>query len=344
MCGIASLINVNPENRELAKRIFKSILLANESRGSDSTGVLSIERESNQFSLFKDTLRASEFLKRRKFRQVEGDVWIGHTRQATTGSVNIRNAHPLQRKDIFLVHNGMISNHRDIAKSLELEYEVDSEVLIPIVEKGDWDLLVDVKGSFNFIAWDKPNEKIIVERHDNPLYCLTLKELNMVMFSSIRDVLQFIAGHYGDGSGVFEFTEDTIVELDMKGNVIGEPKKLEFPEILLPSTQVVNKVYSSYSDERYPSYYSDDDDESDIDEYMRIYKDNKDEDLFCEGCGCEIEPDEKEMGIKEWGFGLCYQCLGELAVAEECIKHGEPIDLKDKQWNKFSHILEYYLP
>ncbi len=341
MCGIAGLLNVKEENREVAKMIFKSLVLANESRGKDSTGVLVVDKDTTDYSLFKDTIPASQFLKRKKFRQVEGDLWLGHTRLATTGEINERNAHPLNRKDMFLVHNGVISNHKEIAKKLDYEYEVDSEVLIPIVENEDWDMLKEISGSANFIVWDKSKGRIYVSRHDNPLYCLTLKEKGITMFSSMLDVLEFVAGHYNAEEEPFEFTNDTLIVLDMEGKVVEQARKIEYKE---DRTLVKTTTYK----QRYPYYYDGDweDNEeypwTDYSDYEELYDKNKD--LYCEGCGCEIAKEEEEVGIQEWGFPLCYNCLAELEIANDLIAEGKPIDLHSGRWERFSDILSAYLP
>lgn len=357
MCGIAGVINTKEEYKEISKKIFKSIIISNEERGKDSTGVLAIDREKNGFSLFKDTIPASKFMKRKKFRQVEADVWIGHTRLATTGEVNVRNAHPLQRKEVFLVHNGVITNHKELGDSLNFEHEVDSEILIPIVEKKDWDLLQEVKGSANFIAWNRKENELYVERHDNPLYCLTLRDMGIVMFSSVKDVLHFVANHYSNNDEVFEFPNNMLTILDMYGRPKQDLLALKFPvevvnNIIYPYQDGKKRKWDTFDDERYPYYndYYDDkknylkdirtkdliddgDDESDI-------FDGIENSEFCEVCGCELSREESEEGIYEWGVPLCYSCLTDLEIANETIRDGGEIDLKSEQWKRYKDILE----
>lgn len=350
MCGIACVINTKTENKETAKRIFKSILLANEERGKDSTGVLAIDREHEEFSLFKDIIPASKFLTRKKFRQTEADVWIGHTRLATLGDVNIRNAHPLRRGEIFIVHNGVISNHKELAKSLGYNYQVDSEVLIPMIKEEDWDLLQEIEGTANFIAWNKEKGLIHIERHDNPLYCAVLKELGILMFSSVSEVLDFIIGHYGYKEEVFEFKDNTLVTLNMKGELVGGKVSLKFKE------RYVNYGLAKYKDDDNKSshygrsYY-------DYDSYLE-YMDKHEGEFstvegidddeyygmgFCEVCGREITGDEEDCGYDEWGVPMCYTCMAEIKELEEEVNNGEKIERDDPRWDKFGGILKGYL-
>jgi len=65
---------------------------------------------------------------------LQGHIGIAHTRWATTGKVNDSNAHPHKYKGISVVHNGIISKHRELREELmslghEFSSETDSEVI-----------------------------------------------------------------------------------------------------------------------------------------------------------------------------------------------------------------------
>lgn len=346
MCAIVGVINQKPENKETAKRIFKTLMVGNEIRGKDSTGVLAIEKESKKFSLFKDTIPSSIFMNRKKFRQTEGDIWIGHCRLATHGDVNQRNAHPLHRKDTLLVHNGVITNHEEIGKQLDLEYQVDSEILIPIVEKEDWDMLTTVKGSFNFIAWNTDRDKIYIERHDNPLYYAKFDELGILAFSSREDELEVMADHYGSKNVVGEFDPDTLVELNLEGKMT-KIKKLEFPkEKYLPATQIKDwdrseKYDDDFYRKKYPEYYDTDDDNEGYDENIAYGYGSlplNEKDLECITCGCDIDLDEYNDGIQEWGIPLCYKCLAQSKTVETMLQRQEKVDFEDEAYKPYEFL------
>ena len=59
---------------------------------------------------------------------VKSFIGIGHTRWATCGEKVVRNAHPHfdNSKNIFIVHNGIISSHAEIKQKYLSDIEFQS--------------------------------------------------------------------------------------------------------------------------------------------------------------------------------------------------------------------------
>ena len=131
MCGIFGIIGeqqVAPLLLEGLKRL--------EYRGYDSAGIACLtggvihrRRAEGKLVNLADKLDANP---------LEGTIGIGHTRWATHGLPNERNAHPHATDKVAVVHNGIIENYATLkadleAKGAKFETETDTEVIVHLV-------------------------------------------------------------------------------------------------------------------------------------------------------------------------------------------------------------------
>jgi len=136
MCGIAGYIG--PKK---ALPILFSGLKRLEYRGYDSYGFLVIKKDGLPF-LHKKRGKISDDEKELLSLDIDGNIGIAHTRWGTTGEITPENAHPHFdcKKEIFIVHNGIIENYKELKQELKSEghifsSETDSEVLSHLIEK-----------------------------------------------------------------------------------------------------------------------------------------------------------------------------------------------------------------
>jgi len=133
MCGIVGYIG-----DKNAYPILIQGLQRLEYRGYDSAGIAIFN---NSLNVYKCKGRVSDLEKHVIAEDVSGHIGIGHTRWATHGEPNDRNAHPhtSMNGDFVLVHNGIIENYAELKSDLQkkgytFQSETDTEVLVNLIE------------------------------------------------------------------------------------------------------------------------------------------------------------------------------------------------------------------
>src|SRR5882762_3300166 len=111
MCGIIGIIAKKPVAPELIGGLKRL-----EYRGYDSAGIATlingrIERRRAEGKL-------ANLVTRLEREPVQGTIGIGHTRWATHGQPNEKNAHPIATDRVAVVHNGIIENFQALKKEL----------------------------------------------------------------------------------------------------------------------------------------------------------------------------------------------------------------------------------
>jgi glucosamine--fructose-6-phosphate aminotransferase (isomerizing) len=177
MCGIVGYIG----NRE-AQGILTGGLRRLEYRGYDSAGIVTIDKD-NRATLLRANGKVAELDALVEKNKSTDTVGIGHTRWATHGEPSERNAHPHQSGDIYLVHNGIIENYKELKAELknhEFKSDTDTEVLAALIDSlydKDTELIDAVAQALKLVAGTygiavvstrKPDE-IIVARSGSPL-------------------------------------------------------------------------------------------------------------------------------------------------------------------------------
>jgi glucosamine--fructose-6-phosphate aminotransferase (isomerizing) len=182
MCGIVGYIGKNNDIRlglEALKRL--------EYRGYDSAGLAFLDKDKKEIIFIKSAGRIDNLENKIKESKINlsGTPSIFHTRWATHGGVTDENAHPLFdcQRNIFLVHNGIIENYRELKKGLikeghKFNSETDTEVLCHLIEKffeGNLEEAVRkslrlVRGTYGLAIVSKRDpDKIVAARNFSPL-------------------------------------------------------------------------------------------------------------------------------------------------------------------------------
>ncbi len=179
MCGIIGYVGDSNKSLSVVMDGLKSL----EYRGYDSSGVVVLDVEN--FYLIKAQGKLENLRTKVDPNVVKGAVAIGHTRWATHGKPDEKNAHPHRSGSTFIVHNGIIENHLELKRKLESEgaifaTDTDSEVIAHLVEGFlvvGFDMITAVKKTVDklegayaiaVVSLREP-DKIVVARNFSPL-------------------------------------------------------------------------------------------------------------------------------------------------------------------------------
>lgn len=178
MCGIVGYVGKNE-----AQGFLLSGLKRLEYRGYDSAGMVTLA-EDGIATLIRAKGKIVNLEEKLAKNKRDDKIGIGHTRWATHGEPSEENAHPHQAGDVFVVHNGIIENYKELKKTLmehEFKSETDSEVLAALInsfyKNGKYPLvnavvqaLKLVQGTYGIAVVSRKNpDEIVVARSGSPL-------------------------------------------------------------------------------------------------------------------------------------------------------------------------------
>ena len=182
MCGIVGFVGQGN-----TKDILLSGLSRLEYRGYDSAGIALYSRP---FTVVKAVGKLKELKKKvaaSKECELHCSMGIGHTRWATHGKSDEKNAHPhlSMHKEVVLVHNGIIENFADLKNFLQengysFYSDTDTEVAVNLIEyfylkeknvlKALLSVQKELKGSYAFaIMFKNDANTLYAMRKDSPL-------------------------------------------------------------------------------------------------------------------------------------------------------------------------------
>lgn len=181
MCGIVGYIG----KRKAIPIVLDGLKLL-EYRGYDSAGIAAIKNNGDIY--FKKIKGRVNTLFSSVNQNLKSSNSIGHSRWATHGAPSVRNAHPHSdcTGKIFLVHNGIIENYKELKRELikrghKFRSVTDTEVAVHLIEdilekkKTTFEEAVRralrlISGTYAFaIIYTKEPNKMIVARNSSPL-------------------------------------------------------------------------------------------------------------------------------------------------------------------------------
>ncbi len=164
MCGILGVYRKPTSHISLSEsqQILEKLMIASQSRGQDSSGVLSIDN--GTISVAKHSCAAISLVKSAPYSQIinaSSDPFffaMGHSRMETNGSfLEPHNNQPILKDSICTIHNGIIVNTDDLWNQfpdLNRDFQVDTEFVCSYVRhqlKENISLSDTVKSLFSLI-------------------------------------------------------------------------------------------------------------------------------------------------------------------------------------------------
>lgn len=250
MCGIFGFVGPALKKSNPSLSICLNGLKNLEYRGYDSSGIATIDL--NELKVYKTPGKIELLEKLLACKNLKNNIAIGHTRWATHGKPSEINAHPHfdQKKNLALVHNGIIDNFNELKtflreKNISFASETDSEVIAQLISfyyQGDikaalQQTLSKLQGSFAiaFIHKDFPTT-IFAASRESPLVIGFNKKNKQSFLSSDPNTLRqydlTISFLYNNEIAIL--TSGKIETFDLEGRVTNKEKiKLEYSKDII---------------------------------------------------------------------------------------------------------------
>ena len=225
MCGIYCYVG-----KKKAIPILLEGLSNLEYRGYDSAGIAYV---TDKINIIKEKGRLDNL---KKILNLDTNTYlgIGHTRWATHGKPNKKNAHPHHQGKVTLVHNGIIENYQELKlllKDYRFKSETDTEVLCYLIDKllkENNDILKVlsklkeiIKGSYALgIILDDDLNNIYGIKKNSPLI-LAKSNIGNFLASDIPAILRYTNNYVLlDDDDIVKLNKDEVIIYDSNLNIL----------------------------------------------------------------------------------------------------------------------------
>ena len=229
MCGIIGIIS----KQKISMRDLWLLSKDAERRGVDSSGILF--NISTNIHLKRSNKSLTKLVETANFK--ETNFIVGHSRLITNSSGDNQ---PIKRKSIYVVHNGIIVNHKQVWEKINLKpyLQIDTEAIAGIVEK--------------FINENKLSSKKIFEKikeySKGSIACAIIlpKFGKLLLFSNNGSL------YIGSKNNQFIFSSEKYIlerlsckkisQIREKGRIIDIPKIISEPNIIENNFKRINLI------------------------------------------------------------------------------------------------------
>ena len=211
MCGIFGL-TVSQRTQlpnDKIEKILKSLFELSESRGKEASGVAF--KTVSGIKILKSGLSSSQLFKSQEFISIKNDSLneisqvisiIGHSRLVTNGraSLNINNQ-PVTLDSLVCIHNGIITNDKDISDEIKHTpiSDLDTEPFINMIKRYSssmdlssaiYNTFLKIEGSASCAFLDENDNRLFLASNNGSLYYYIDSITKSAMFTSEHKALQ----------------------------------------------------------------------------------------------------------------------------------------------------------
>lgn len=235
MCGIVAYIG-----KQEAYPILIKGLKRLEYRGYDSAGVALLAE--GGINVYKKAGKVSDLEQSVGNQNTSSHVGIGHTRWATHGEPNDRNAHPhlSQDGDLAIIHNGIIENYASLKEELikrghTFKSDTDTEVLVHLIEdvkkKMEVSLqeavriaLSEVVGAYAIVVLSKNDHNMLIgARKGSPMVVGIGKDGEYFIASDASPIIEYTKNVYYLDDNEIVYIENGEMTVKTIDNVVRTP-------------------------------------------------------------------------------------------------------------------------
>ena len=230
MCGIVAYLGERDAYPILMKGLHRL-----EYRGYDSAGI-ALLNSGQDIRLYKCKGKVSDLEAFTTAKDISGSLGVGHTRWATHGIPDDKNAHPHSSEsgDLVIIHNGIIENYASLKKELMnrghvFKSDTDTEVLVYLIEniqKNEGAGLVDavlmalnqVIGAYAIVILSKSNPDLMIGAKKGSPLVVGLGKGNEYFIAS-------------DATPIIEYTRDVVYLNDEEIVILERGKEMRIKTI-----------------------------------------------------------------------------------------------------------------
>lgn len=274
MCGIFGLIlsGKSKVDKKKLKPALDYLFKLSESRGKEASGIALLLNDS--IDVYKSSKPASVLIKTDDYKNLfekikNGSIIsrlavIGHARLVTNGNMSFnQNNQPVVKDNSIVVHNGIITNDKELWEkySLERKYDVDTEIILSLINyfhSKNIDLsnavsntYKNIEGSASIGALFKNSENLVLATNTGSLYFCQSKKYQISIFASefsiIKKAIRKTLSPYLEEKEIRQIKAGSGFIVNLKNNSVtnfyfkDRLKNYQNKKMILKSSKIINR-------------------------------------------------------------------------------------------------------